>query len=223
MTRFPGVNRVIFDLNFTLINSNTENEAQEIADLLGIKATSKFIKEVDSFFLENEKETRYRRITRDYYESLIRFMIPSLKEQGRTGTQFLEAVTNINSSLMYGAEGILEYLYSRNYVIVALTNWFANYQIQTLKKLEILKYFERVYGWDDNYSKPDKRAFIRCLDGTEPRNNIFIADSAVNDIAPAKEIGMYTIGFNIDKDKYKWKQYIPDEYITNLIEIKDIL
>jgi len=224
MNIFSGVNRVIFDLDGTLISHGKDNEAIEIAHLLGIPITNNFIVEVNRFFLKNERELKYKRITREYYEYLIGYMIPTLKKEGRTGAQFLLAVTNSPGTiLMDGAKETLDYLYNKGYVIVASTNWFANEQAKVLKKLKILEYFERIYGWDDNYPKPDERAFLRCLDYREPKENVFIGDSAVNDIAPAKRLGIYTVGFNIDRDKYKQIKYIPDAYINHLLQLKGIL
>ena len=65
----------------------------------------------------------------------------------------------------------------------------------------------------------NKKAFLRCLDGKDPRKIIYTGDSAVNDIAPAKKIGMNTFGYCIDRVKFKDQIYVPDMYINDLREI----
>lgn len=223
MSRFPEVKRVIFDLDNTVIYHDQKKEAQEIADLIGIVATEQFNKEVSNFFLNNNKEVGFRRVTRSYYEYLITSMIPTLRQKGKTGKQFLEALVSRNSTLEDGAKESLQYLYDKGYIIVALTNWFAVDQIKLLKELEVLEYFERVYGWDDNYPKPHKDAFSRSLDFTDPEKNLIVGDSVISDIEPAKKSGINTIGYKIDREKYIKNEHIPDLYIDHLLEIKGIL
>lgn len=220
---FSNVKRIIFDVDFTLIDHDDKIEGLAVAKILKIKDVDNFLLEMNNLFEKSEKNTKNKIITRSSYENLINRIIPTLEIEGLKASDFLEAIIKRESVLMSGAKETLEYLYNKGYIIQALTNWFGFDQMKIMKKLDILDYFERVYGWDNNYPKPSKRNFLRCLDNKEPKEILYVGDNPITDIEPAKKIGMYTIGININKEKYNHEKYVPNIYIESLLEITSLL
>ena len=115
----------------------------------------------------------------------------------------------------------LEYLKDKGYQLCIFTNGFLKEQTENIKQHGLYEYFERIYAWDGYYAKPDERSVIRALGGTDPQNNIMVGDSLTNDIAPAKALGIYTVGINTSQNEHEG--VIPDMVIETLSELKTIL
>lgn len=223
MSKFSEVNRVIFDLDNTLIKHNFEKENIRIARHLGLEGSYEFREQFDSMFKNHSTFIKNKIVTKQYFSGIIEKLMPILKDIGVNGSQFIEIIDVYNSgTLMEGAKEILEYLFEKGYQIVALTNWFSKYQLNILKKLEIAEYFERIYGWDDYYAKPNHFAMIRALEGTDVRNNVMIGDNLHGDVILPKSLGVKVIGFNINYGGYK-DSVKADADITKLIDIKKYL
>lgn len=218
-----NVNRVIFDLDNTLIKHNFEGENTKVIDILNITNVEEFKKQFKEMFSVHGKYLSKGIITRKDVEKVIEKCMPILEEENLTGDDILQAIYLTKAgALMPGAKELLEYLYDKGYQIVALTNWFFHHQVMMLKKLEINQYFERVYAWDDYYAKPNRYAMLRALDKTSASENVLIGDDPIGDITAAKKYGLKAIGFNIDYTKYtKSKKIIkPDINVSSLAEIK---
>lgn len=224
-TRF---NRIIFDYDGTLIIHNKEKQAREIARYLKIPEDKfeDFIKRIDVLFSTSYGSHLYekKKITYPLYCKCIEGIMGPLKEYGITVDDLNRAIDkNVrnNSQVTPYAKEVLEYLKNKGYELCIFTNGFHYYQVGNMKHNGLYEFFDRIYAWDNNYAKPDMRAFERVLAGTKPEKNIMIGDNVIADILPAKEIGMYTIGINMQNNE----KYLstPDKYITDLRELKGIL
>lgn len=223
MNRFSGVYRVIFDLDNTLIKHDFEKENLLIAKHLGLKDGAEFKNQLDNMFKNVSKYIRNKIVTEDYFVSVMENIMPILKETGVTGRELPCLIDKYHSgTLMDGAREVLQYLSDEGYQIVAFTNWFGYYQLNILKKLGISGYFERIYGWDDYYPKPNHFAMVRALEGTEAKDNVMIGDELQGDVILPKSLGVKTIGFNIDYTKSK-NVIRADADVTRLIDIKKYL
>lgn len=223
---FREVNRIIFDLDGTLIKHDFERENTLVNDYLGIDATKEFKEQLRDMFDKNINYIQRQVVTQDKFAKVIEEIMPILKEYNKTGHDVLNAIAKFNSGkLMDEAKEILEYLRNKKYQLVVLTNWFYDPQISIMKKLDILDYFEKVYAWDYYYPKPNYLAMLRALGGTDPKNNIIIGDDAMMDINQAAKMGIHTIGYNIDYNKVKLpkKVHKAEITITSLLEIKEHL
>lgn len=110
---------------------------------------------------------------------------------------------------------VIKYLASK-YDLYVLSNWFTETQKGRLKNMGILKYFKEVIGGDQNYYKPDKRAYQFILEKYKPSECLFIGDDLEKDIMPALELGMQAIWkSNESSDNY--------QTIKELKELKRIL
>ena len=219
------VNRILFDYDGTLIIHDKENEGRKIASMLGIpeKKLPEFNRRLDIYFrkyyaLDNSK------MTYGIYLSNIDKAIRPYELFGVTAKQFDEAmVENAKHTTRLAANAIetLEYLVAKGYQLCILTNGFYVTQTESMKHKGIFEYFEKIYTWDDFYTKPDRRAFLRALAGTNPKHNVMVGDSLRADIEPAKELGIYSVAINVgDLSK---SSIMPDVQITDLSELRNIL
>ena len=223
MSKFSGINRIIFDLDNTLIKHDFEKENMRIAEHLGLENNSEFREQFDSMFKNNSMYIKDTIVTKDYFATVIEKLMPILKDIGITGKDLLDIIDKYHAgTLMEGAKEVLEYLSCKGYQIVAFTNWFGDYQLKILKKLGIDMYFERIYSWDNYFAKPNYFAMLRALENTEPSQNIMIGDNVRDDIILPKSNGVKAIGFNVSYGRYK-KSVKADADITKLIEIKKYL
>lgn len=220
--------RILFDYDGTLIIHNKETEGAVIADLLKINPEKRevFIEQLNYLFASAYGRELYknRKMTYNLFYSIIDYLMNPAEYFGVSAKEVCDAI-NYKSAyltkLAPNAKEILEYLKSKGYELCIFTNGFYKDQGESLKAHGIYDYFERIYAWDDWYTKPDLRALRRALAGTDPNDNVMIGDSIVSDIIPAKRQGVYTIGYNIeDVDN---KPILPDVIITDLAELKQIL
>ena len=218
--------RIVFDFDGTLIIHDKKEEAIQIARILNIKEEliPEFKRRLDSFFLsETYKEVFFnRRVTEELYLRMIDTLINPTISFNVTNLMVYEAMCKkamFFSVLPDSIKDLLNYLYEKGYELCVLTNGFYKPQYEILKYTGLNNYFNRFYAWDNFYAKPDKRAFYRTVGSLEPREVIMIGDDLLNDIKPAKEIGMYTIGYKV-KDNEKVK---PDLIISSYKELLTIL
>lgn len=223
MTIFSDVKRVMFDLDGTLIKHNFEKENLGLAAHFGLQGNKEFRSQLQHMFATNIQYIRNRKVSKEYFARIIEKTMPILETIGVSGLELLETIDMYHSGvLMDNAKEILGYLQEKGYEIVAFTNWFYSCQLMILKRLGIAEYFERIYAWDDYFAKPNRYAMLRALNNTEPNENVLIGDSTDTDVAYAKKFGVWSIGFNVDYEKYNCKVKA-DVDITDLIEIKKYL
>lgn len=211
--------RIMFDYDDTLIRHDNDKELKIMLDYLGIEATENIKEELINYYTKLAKHFKHKRVRRKEVKSYIYEMLPMLNYHGISIEKFMEAQQYKDTHypmLIEDVIEILEYLQSKNYYMCIFTNWFCEEQVYSLKAQGIYDYFDKIYGWDDFYAKPDKRAFIRALSGTKPEENIMVGNCTENDIAPAKELGIYTFGFNLNKKSI----VMPDVELKSLSELK---
>ena len=219
-------NRILFDYDGTLLIHDTETQCIQMARILNVKPEleQEFSSRLKNFF--NSSFTRQyfkgKRITYDLYYNVLELFMTPISDFGITAKDITEAMrekSKYDAHLAEGAIETLEYLKAKGYKLCVLTNGFYAGQIENMKYHKVYDYFEQVYAWDKFYAKPDLRAFYRALGTSKIENNVMIGDDLQNDIVPAKEIGLYTIGINIPKDVISQ----PDKSISKLSELKNIL
>ena len=182
------IKRVIFDLDNTLIPfpKNFIEGYKEVLNKFNLNITP-----IELYKLIGEYEPLYDHYD---YDLLTNFV------NDRLGTnfdrtfldKFIEVYDNLDLELNEGVRETLEYLSSK-YSVVALTNWFTKSQKNRLKKLDILKYFDEVYGGD--YKSKEE-----C---------VVVGDSIEMDIKPATKLGIKAYLYGSD-DKYECIDKISD-------------
>ncbi len=89
---------------------------------------------------------------------------------------------------------VLEKLKEKNYKLNIITNHIPEFS-QILNKLEIDRYFEKIYlSADIGYEKPNKEIFLKSLDFNSKNDiNIMIGDNYQADIVGSENMGMISI------------------------------
>lgn len=76
---------------------------------------------------------------------------------------------NINDILLPETTSMLEYLKTKGYSLVVLTNWFKKGQEARLYNADIRKYFDEIYA-GDFYIKPTKQSYLNACEITKKVN-----------------------------------------------------
>lgn len=216
--------RILFDYDGTLIIHDKENEGKQVAKLLNLGEwqTLEFEKRLRDYFTYHYV-IHNRKITYDlHYANLQRVFRP--EELGTTVKDINDAITEnsiVTTTLANNAKQTLEYLVDKGYQLCVFTNGFYAGQVANMKHKGIYEYFEKVYAWDGFYAKPDERAYYKALANTDPKRNVMIGDTLATDIIPAKKLGIYTVGINLENQDIT--QGAPDVIISDLSELRQIL
>lgn len=194
--------RILFDYDDTLIFHDNDGELKVITDYLGIEYNEEVKQSIISLYKSMSSRFLNRRVTKEAFYTLAQEKLQILRKYDVTLEDFFEAQVykdNNYPMLVYGAHEVLGYLKEKGYFMCIFTNGFYNEQVSCIKSQGIYTYFDKIYAWDEYYAKPDRRAFIRAIDGTDPKANIMVGNSIKTDIIPAKKLGIYTYGINLDK------------------------
>lgn len=214
--------RVIFDYDDTLIRHDNDKEIEIMLDYLNVEATEEIKAELINYYTNLGICFGNKRVTKTKVTSYMYSALPLLNRYGITAQRFMEAqqYKDMNHKmLMDGAIDVLEYLKSKGYLMCVFTNWFRDEQVFSMKAQGVYDYFDRFYCWDDYYAKPDSRAYLRALGGTSPEENCMVGNSIENDIIPAKKLGIYTFGYNLNKEG----GIMPDVHLKALSDLKNYL
>ena len=107
---------------------------------------------------------------------------------------------------------VIKDLYTKH-ELIAFSNWFSSSQSDRLRKAGILKYFSKVYGWDDLPLKPSREAIETIVGNEKIHDYTFVGDNIETDLSIPKIMGMKTIFYNrkrIEQDSYKEVQEISE-------------
>lgn len=109
----------------------------------------------------------------------------------------------------------IDYL-SKKYDLFVISNWFTDTQTARLEKMGIKNYFKKIWCSDNNYEKPDKRAFNCVLEYYKNSECISIGDNLTNDVLLPLSLGMDAIWLT-NKETKEYKT------IKSIYELKSIL
>ena len=212
------IKRVILDIDNTLIPwiEEYDKEINKTLDELNIEYTNEDynnILEAMSAY-ENEYYTFNKKIMLDYINQYTNKKYP------------IEFINNIIDSwancvpdkIEKETIETLKYLNSK-YELVILTDWFGNQQSNRLEKLDILKYFQKVYSAEKTKRKPFKEAFIQAIGNNSPEECIMIGDNLERDIKGALNAGLNAVYYNPNHKEFDVE--CPD--IARIEELTEIL
>ncbi len=163
-------------------------------------------------------------------EQLKKTRFPSiLKELGLSGDSMrIEALFRQGlgefAFMVDGAEDLLEYLYKKYRLFVA-SNAIYEVQMNRLNSTGMIKYFEKLFISEKmGHDKPTKEFFDICfseMGNLKKEEVVMLGDSLTADIGGAKEYGLKTIWFNIDKNSFN--SALADFTVEKLSDVKAIL
>ena len=189
------IKRVILDIDNTLIPwiEEYDKEINKTLDELNIEYTNEDynnILEAMSAY-ENEYYTFNKKIMLDYINQYTNKKYP---------IEFINNIIDrwancVPDKIEKETIETLKYLNSK-YELVILTDWFGNQQSNRLEKLDILKYFQKVYSAEKTKRKPFKEAFIQAIGNNSPEECIMIGDNLERDIKGALNAGLNAVYYN---------------------------
>lgn len=94
---------------------------------------------------------------------------------------------------------------SQKYELVILTSWYLKDQEARLNKANILKYFRKIYAYDNAGLKPSEKAFKIACGDFKPTECLMVGDSIKNDIIVPLSLGIKTFLYNPKSNKTKYK------------------
>lgn len=190
------IKKLIFDIDNTLIDWNDENYFYAVTSACkknGIEYSYYIQSKIKEVIDNYEKYEQYYDINKMHklicmktYEKLdIKFTCDILEYFSICVPENLEE----------GLRETLEYL-SNKYELVAFSNWFEKYQSERMKKADIYKYFEKVYGAENIKAKPCKESFIAVCKNLKPEECVMVGDNLKTDVIGAIDAGLYAIFLN---------------------------
>ena len=207
------IKRIIFDVDNTLIPWEKEYD-QAI-----VKAYKDFNinineEELKDFILvlhayENTHSNFNRKLMMNYFNKNYKHGMP-LGYIDRW-LFHLKTMTPSDNALLVST---LEYL-SKKYSLVVLTNWYHEGQADRLNNMDILKYFDHIYG-GEKYMKPIKEAFVLAQGDYDASECVMIGDNIEIDLSVPKSMGMRTILVTNKDIEY-------EEKIDDINKLKEML
>lgn len=182
------IKRIIFDIDNTLLDTtkdcldtynifirenNLNITAQWLYDLLETYQGNYEVDDLSSFLNAN--------LNMD-------FDVNSLND-------LLELYSHHSTLLDEDIPSVLSYL-SNKYELVCLSSWYYKIQEERLNNAGILKYFKKVYGFENAGIKPDSKAFLAACDNISLNECLVVGDSIKSDIEVPNKMGINTILFN---------------------------
>lgn len=117
---------------------------------------------------------------------------------------------------------MLDLLQQSGYKIGMITNGFGTFQLDTLRALQIHRYFDEILVSElEGITKPDPRIFQRASERLRVplAQCVYIGDHPINDVAAAQQVGMIGIWMN----NVHYERVDADFTIDDLAEIPRLL
>ncbi len=202
--------RIIFDVDYTLLNPNYENELEFFKNY---EMTEHFMNNIGKVLGEFENNhLKYNKS--ELLSYLNQFSSLHLDET------FLYNWFNFNIRLqeqdVSDAKELLEYCRKNKIEIVALTNWFTEVQKKKLETVGLLKYFDEVYG-GDIFLKPNPESYLHAIGCHKPEECIMVGDTLEVDVSAPSLLGINAIHFTKDDVGHEFTK------VKKLTEIKKYL
>ena len=205
--------RFIFDLDGTLLTGDYHESDQYLIDVFGDAAHSFLGSMSDVLGVYERTFLRYD------YDDLSRYLrmrtgLPMTPEIVR---EWDSVVGLIHDTEEKHVRETLEYLKSHGKSLAVLTNWFGNSQKERLRRADLLKYFDSVYG-GEIATKPHKQAYFIATGDYHPQECIFIGDNPNYDYIGPRACAMDSVLY--DKDDSHHKTLVKVRSLNELKKIK---
>jgi putative hydrolase of the HAD superfamily len=231
---------IIFDINGTLININTDEGMDEI-----YRAISHFLTYHNIYLHRGEVRDQYYRIMEEQIKaseeeypefdtvglwkeflvnSLKRISIPppeTVNAMSRFLAEMYRGISRQRLELYPDVKMVLDKLKSR-YPIAVVSDGQSVWALPELRAVGLDKYFDPVViSGDYGFRKPDPRLFQTALDGigAEPENVLFVGNDMYRDVFGADNMGMKTVFFLSNQGRQQMQGVAPDYIIYRFGEL----
>lgn len=222
-----NIKLLVFDIDDTLLRySSLEQILKKAFNFYNIPYKSDYLKKdiqmIGELIKRNESELCF---SFDAIVDLWKVNFEFFKECNIDPREFVKFAIDLereHTYLISGAKELICCLYSRGYKIVSATNWLLYSQVRKLDKFDLVKYFDKIYTCEGEFSKPHENHFLRILDDYvfEPEETLVIGDS-LGDVSASK------YGFNsmlLDRNKKNANFYdLSTAVVTRISDTKRIL
>jgi putative hydrolase of the HAD superfamily len=239
------IHAVIFDVNGTLVEIWTEDDAEQVFRAAGHFLTYQGIElrrgQVRELYFRTMKAQRessphlhpefdavaiWRTIIEEQATDYTRGLPPGkLAQLPLVLAELTRGVSRRRLQLYPNVREVLELLH-RRFPLALVTDAQSAWARAELQQVGLLEYFDPiVISGDYGYRKPDRRLFQHALDalGVAPQNALYVGNDMQRDIYGAREVGMQTVMFNSDQGKKAYLDCLPDHTITDHRELLEIV
>lgn len=203
---------IIFDLDNTLIDWKDEfiSALKTVLKDMNYNFDEETINKIDYALSNYEKhiDVLTKKGLLDYINNTCKVNLP---------IEFIDKIEEEQGNCYYEDLELIDTLKYLNakYDLYVISNWFTKTQKLRLKNAKVSSFFKKIVGSDENYFKPDKRAYDIVLNNYKNSECISIGDSLENDVKVPLSLGMKAIW----KTKEKSNIYQTIEKISDLKQI----
>ncbi len=239
-----NIQAIIFDINGTLIDIQTDEGAEEIyrgishfLTYQGIyihrwelrdeyfrlmddqrRASGEAFPEFDAVALWQEFLNRRVEAVHCLHTKKLRWIPLFLAEMYR-------GISRLRLQLYPDVTDVLNDL-SQRFKLAALSDAQSAWALPEMRALGIEKYFQPIIvSGDLGFRKPDKRIFEAALSGLDvpPENVIFVGNDMYRDVYGAKQVGIRTVFFASNQGRQTADGVEPDYIIYRIAEIRQAI
>lgn len=239
------IRALVFDVNGTLIDIETDERMEEVYRAIGHFLTYQGValhrREVrDLYFqimkeqFETSRETFpefdvvavWREVLQRKASDYTRSLPPGkLQQLPLFLAELQRGISRKRLSLFPQAQEVLAQLKPR-YSLAAVSDAQSAYAIPELRAVGLHEYFDPlIISGDHGFRKPDARLFQEALDRSQVRSDqaIFIGNDRYRDVFGAQQVGMKTILFSPNQGGGPSTETEPDYCISRLAELPQAL
>ena len=206
--------RVIFDLDGTLLTNDPGLEREYFLDVFGQEGGDLILSQIPE--LLGNYENKFPK-----YDTVMLARYLTEKTGFPFSPQIIEEwvrrLAYVPDTKEEHIEEVLDYFKSKDMSLAVLTNWFAETQITRLDRAGLRHYFDQIYP-GELFLKPHKEAFFGAIGSYDPDDCVFIGDNVDRDYIGPKASGMDAILY--DKNNIHHKTLVK---VKSLDELKKML
>lgn len=217
---------IIFDLDDTLVylDFKTMDCHDDFLNMLNIDLALKkeIISEMMIFFKGFNNYFKDRKVTLDETKEFMMSVCPFIDKYKLVVDEVLRALFDATIGAAKEIEGtkeVLDYLKTKGYKLLILTNWFEYVQIGKLKLTDLYNYFNKIICIDNGYLKPSLNVLNDILKEYKKDECIIIGNNYEEDILLGANNNIDTVWVSQKDDDDKKATYV----INSLKELKKIL
>jgi putative hydrolase of the HAD superfamily len=235
------VRGLIFDINGTLIDINTQEEHGDIYRVLsnllsyeGLSLTPEAVRDAYYKIMNRQRKSSnetypefdvvaiFREILKSYATDFTRDLPAKKSSQLPLFlAEVYRSVSRFRLQLYPGVKEVLDQLHER-YLMAAVSDGQSAYAIPEMHAAGLPDYFKPVIvSGDLGYRKPDRRIFEAALSGMRlsPLEVLFIGNDTYRDIFGAQQLSLKAILFKSNQGKQETPGVEPDYVIRSISEL----
>lgn len=236
---------IVFDVNGTLIEIETDEGADEIFRAIGhvltyqgidlrrgdvralyARTLSKQRRSSPEEYPEFDSVAIWRTIVEEYATDFTRSLpAAKLAELPLFLAEMYRGISRRRLRLYPYVRAVLDVLRT-HYPLAVVTDAQSGYARAELHQVGLLDYFDPVVvSGDHGHRKPERRLFDLALDdlGVAPADTLFVGNDMHRDIHGAQEAGMRTVMFDSDQGTKQHLDCAPDHTITDYRQLLELL